>query len=233
MLLIFVTLVLCVAALSALFFAWTMWMQTYLYTQAVEGLAWRAPVAAVIVVASFVVWEIAAKASPGQIRPLQEAGTAKDAIYFKELAIVDGEGNVEIFRRTGGDRTGYRGTESNKSLPTYPGEIRVKEKDEDKEFTVSFKRVNPPKGDPYYEDAQGRQMDSTYLGTIKEKQQSRFFSIVFLNLVHVLAWILAFGPILAFGSGHAIVMGLSGAALANFTILPYLIRQVEALSQGS
>ena len=73
--------------------------------QAVEGLAWRAPVAAVIVVASFVVWEIAAKASPGQIRPLQEAGTAKDAIYFKELAIVDGEGK-RIFQDTDAEALG-------------------------------------------------------------------------------------------------------------------------------
>lgn len=231
MLIIVLTLVLCTGALAVLFFAWTTWMQTYLYTQATEGLFWRAPAAAVCVVASFIVWQVAAKAMPGQIRPLQEAGTVKQAVYFKEMAIYDAEGAMEIYRRAGGDRTGYRAVESNKSLPTYPAEIRVKEKDDDKDFTVSFKRVNPPKGDPYYEDANGRQMDSVYLGTIKEKQESRFFLIVFLNLIHIAAWIVAFGPLLAFGPGHAVLMGLSGAALANFTILPYLLRQIEALSQ--
>jgi len=231
MLIIVLTLVLFASALAILLFAWTTWMQTYLYTQATEGLIWRAPAAAAVVVASFIVWQVAAKAMPGQIRPLQEAGTAKPAVYFKELAIFDAEGNMEIYRRAGGDRTGYRAIESNKSLPTYPAEIRVKETDDAKEFAVSFKRINPTKGDPYYEDSNGRQMDSVYLGTIKEKQESRFFSIVFLNLIHVAAWIIAFGPILAFGPGHAVLFGLTGAALANFTILPYLLRQIEALSQ--
>jgi len=233
MILVVVTLLISLAALAALFFAWTVWMQTYLYTVPVEGLFWRAPAAAAVVVASLVAWQLAARASPGNIRPLQEAGTAKEPVYFKEMAIVDGEGNLEIFRRTGADRTGYRGTESNKPLPTYPGEIRVKEKDEDKEFTLVFKRVNPPKGDPYYEDGQGRQMDPNYLGTIKEKQQSRFFTIVFLNLLLVGAWIIAMGPLLNFNSGHAVLMGLTGAALTNFTLLPYLLRQIEALMAAS
>jgi hypothetical protein len=223
---LFVALVLCVAALAGILFVWSVWMQNYLYTQPIEGMFWRAPVASLVVVASFGIWMIAARSAPGEIKPLQEAPKAKESIYFKEILVVDAEGNEEIFRRTANERTGYRGNESNRPLPGTYAEVRVKASDDAKDFTVAFKRNKGTSGEVLYQDDQGRQMDPEYMGTIKEKPKGRFLLILLLNLIHLAAWVVAFGPILGFNSGHTVLMAFVGAVLANFTLLPYFLRTI-------
>ncbi len=213
---------LCFVTMAGLFFAWAVWLQSNLYTQPAEGLIWRAPAASAVVMVSFAIWMVAARSAPGEIRPLQEAPKVKESVYFKEIFVVDAEGNGEIYRRTANERTGYRGNESNQPLPGSYVEVKVKATDDAKDFSISFKRQTSPAGD-IYQDGQGRQMDPEYMGTLKEKPKGRLFMILFLNLVHLGAWILAFGPLLGFGSGHAIMMGVVGAILSNFTLLPYFL----------
>lgn len=221
-----VSLILCLAVLAGVFFVWSVWMQNYLYTQPVEGMVWRAPVASLVVVASFVIWMLVARSAPGEIKPLQEAPKAKESIYFREILVVDAEGNEEIYRRTANERTGYRGNDSNRPLPGTYSEVRVKASDEAKDFTVAFKRNKGANGEVLFQDEQGRQMDPEYMGTIKEKPKGRFLLILFLNLIHFGAWIIAFAPVLGFNSGHAILMAFVGAVLANFTLLPYFLRMI-------
>ncbi|MCY2946017.1 MAG: hypothetical protein NT142_16055 [Planctomycetota bacterium] len=213
----------CFVTLGGLFFAWAVWLQSNLYTQPAEGMIWRAPAASAVVVASLAIWMLAARTAPGEIRPLQEAPKVKESIYFKELLVVDAEGNGETYRRTANDRTGYRGNESNRPLPGSYAEVKVKATEDAKDFTISFKRQTSPTGDITFQDDQGRQMDPEYMGTLKEKPKGRLLTILILNLVHLGAWIIAFGPLLGFGSGHAILMGLVGAILSNFTLLPYFL----------
>ena len=124
----------------------------------------------------------------------------------------------------------YRDKRADQMMPPLVSALRKKVKEwrdsgyEDaKDFTISFKRQTSPKGDITFQDDQGRQMDPEYMGTLKEKPKGRLLTILILNLVHLGAWIIAFGPLLGFGSGHAILMGLVGAILSNFTLLPYFL----------
>ena len=217
-------------------------LQTRLFDQAPEGIYWQAPAAAAMVTSPLVLWTFWTLASPGDTRPLQQAPLATQTEAFKKIQVVTLDDRLETYALVPGGNPSvprYRNKEdASRPLPTVMKEIRVPKTSEDQDCSVVFKheKASGQAKESYindsgrYVDEEGRIMERGTLGVILPSRTAKFLVLLLMYGLLFAAWLASFTFLVQLPGGYGIGLGLGGAILTNFTILPYLINFAERVS---
>ena len=219
-------------------------LQARLFDQPPEGTVWRAPAAAAAIAICWLIWSVWTFFSPGNTRPMQEPPIAHSSPAFKKIQILTLDDRLETFALIpGGNPTvpRYRNIdEANRPIPQVMKEVRVPREPDDTSCQVIFRHEKGAyqmqesfvNDSGRYVDDQGRVMELNTLGVILPSGLAGFILLLMMNLLHVLVWVSAFSLVLQFPFGISVVIGLGGALLTNFTVVPFLIRFAETAAKG-
>jgi hypothetical protein len=225
--------------LGALLLFWTLWCQTYLYTQPAEGTIWRAPAAGAAVTLIVLIWVIMDYRSPGNYRPFWESVSSEDSKPFPELRV-----GKEVYKLQPGTRQySLGGTKSGKPLPSRPSEVVVVEGD----VTSTFKPERDEKGNfkqrvtrqfgqeskeaLRYIDEKGRVMVEGGFGVLSGFRGSWLFGTLFLNALLLAVWFLTFWLILEFQLWHGLIQAVICWGMMLLFVLPPLLTKAEEVAK--
>ncbi len=230
-----------IALAIAIFFVGSV-LQTRLFDQAPEGLFWRAPAAAGLVTLPLLLWSFWTLASPGDTRPLQQAPKSAQTEAFSRLQVLTLDDRLETYALIPGGNPSvprYRNVEdASRPIPTVMKEVRVPRDAESKDFQVVFKHEKPAGSakesyvnDPgRYVDEDGRVMERGTLGVLIPSRTGKFLVLLIMYALLFTAWISGMLVLLQLPGGYGIGVGMAGALLTNFTLLPFLIALAEKAS---
>lgn len=226
--------------LAGLFVAGTLFLQGYLYSEPVQGIAWRGPAAGAAVAVFVGLWLLLAKAAPdGRYRTLLEF-SPRDSTQFEELWVPSRDGGKDHYKLapTGGRaeyrRNGRAGAENR--WRDRPASIFVKEGDQTVEFVPDrdangkFKTAeNQPLA---YRDARGRVMTEDYPGRLESYKWGQFFVNVLLNVAFLAVLFAALFFLLEFTFWHAFGLTWVMWGVVVLFVLPPMLTFAESLGKG-
>ncbi len=230
------------AALSIVIFFIGAVLQSRLFDQAPEGLFWRAPAAGAVVTLPLALWTLWTFSAPGDTRPLQQAPKAAQTVPFKRLQVLTLDDRLETYAIVPGGNPlvpRYRNVEdATRPIPTVMKEVRVPREPDEKECPVVFKheKASGQGKESYvqdsgrYVDEQGRVMERGSLGVILPSRAGKFLVLLMMYALLLAAWVAAMLMLMQLPGGYGIGVGIAGALLANFTLLPFLIQLAEKAS---
>jgi hypothetical protein len=245
-LLLFVALVFaCLAVALAIAAAW---MQSAFYERQVEGLIWRASLAAGIATLFLVGAAWMEGRSPGWFGPVFQFplfDTVEFDQFWSERTNEAGKTETLFQRRTVPpgrveyvDATGRRWQRSDSGIVTA---IIVEENGERKRFAAKLAPDGTFPRDPsdpnrtldveYIEEGgKGRIMSETAIGQLSTARVGPFIVNLLVNLLHIILWIILFAIVMDLQWNHAVVLGLSSWAFMVLVVWnPLLNRMVEAM----
>ncbi|MFM8933183.1 MAG: hypothetical protein ACKOS8_15050 [Gemmataceae bacterium] len=217
-------------------------LQTRLFDQAPEGLFWRAPAAAGLVTFPLILWAFWTLASPGDTRPLQQAPKSAQTNAFSRLQVLTLDDRVETYTLIPGGNPSvprYRNIEdASRPIPTVMKEVRVPLEPESKEFQVVFKheKTAGQTKESYvndsgrYVDDEGRVMERGTLGVLIQSRTGKFLVLLVMYGLLFTAWVASMLVLMQLPGGYGISVGLAGALLTNFTLVPFLVALAEKAS---
>ena len=227
-----------VALAVAIFFIGAV-LQTRLFDQAPEGLFWRAPAAAALVTLPLVLWAFWTLASPGDTRPIQQAPKSTQTEAFNRLQIITLDDRLETYALIPGGNPSvprYRNIEdASRPVPTVMKEVRVPKEPDSKEFQVVFKheKTAGQAKESYvndsgrYVDDEGRVMERGTLGVLIPSRTGKFLVLLLMYGLLLTAWVASMLVLMQLPGGYGIGVGLAGALLTNFTLVPFLVALAE------
>ncbi len=227
-----------VALAVAIFFIGAV-LQTRLFDQAPEGLFWRAPAAAALVTLPLVLWAFWTLASPGDTRPIQQAPKSAQTEAFNRLQIITLDDRLETYALIPGGNPSvprYRNIEdASRPVPTVMKEVRVPKEPDSKEFQVVFKheKTAGQAKESYvndsgrYVDDEGRVMERGTLGVLIPSRTGKFLVLLLMYGLLLTAWVASMLVLMQLPGGYGIGVGLAGALLTNFTLVPFLVALAE------
>jgi hypothetical protein len=234
------------AALMGLLTAWTLWFQSYIYTEAAPGVAWRGPAAGSALMAVLLLWVLFDYRAPGRYRPLWEFSSAEEAKPFPELRVPAPGGKEEVYQLRPGTRGEYRrdGLASGKPLPARPREIIAVDGSEKSVFKPelddkgNFKertavRFGREVKDPLrYLDEKGRVMEEGSLGQLASRFRWGWFLLnCLLNFLLLAVAFVAGWLILQFQWPHALGQAVVLWAALLLFVVPPLLSRAEQVAQ--
>jgi len=228
--------------LAGLFVAGTLFLQGYLYSEPVHGIAWRGSAAGAAVAVFVGVWLLLAKSAPdGRYRTLLEF-SPRDSTQFEVLSVpiserddrrivykwVRVEGRFE-YRRDGrpGPDTAWRAR---------PIAIYAKEGDDEVKFVPDRDAKGNFKTEPnqplLYRDARGRVMAEDYPGRLEMYRWGQFFVNVLLNVAFLAVLFAALFFLLEFQFWHAFGLTWVMWGVLVLFVLPPMLTFAESLGKG-
>jgi hypothetical protein len=210
--------------------AWTLLVQPYLYTEPVQGIAWRAPAAGTGVFLTVLLWVWLDYQAPERYSTLWEFSPDEYTDYPR-LIVPHRDGKEEEFRRVRQDR-GYAYRRVNRTLPTRPekviavgpnGERDVFEPDRD--ASGKFKETGGQ--GVLYRDAAGRVMYEGQLGRVSTTYPGRTFLNLFLNFFHFAAWFAGLWLLLRFQWSHALGLAAATWCVMILFVMPQVLKRAE------
>jgi hypothetical protein len=233
--------VMLLAALGVLFFVGTLFVQSFIFTEPTEGLAWRAPTAAAIMAVFFTFWcllVVRSDARPGNI-PLTtifnfSIRTNMFAKSVPEFWAYRGDGQVLHYVRKPGE------VEFGKGKPYYQNAG-----DSTKSFTpvgvaaieietapgVKSKFERTSDGDlEFFRNADGWRLeeDRDISGNPTRMSWALLFGNLFLNLLHLVLWFVCLWLILRFSLGSSMLFAAILCGLTTVALLPMLLDQAAS-----
>lgn len=217
-------------------------LQSRLFDQAPEGLFWRAPAAGAVVTLPLALWTGWTLVAPGNTRPLQQAPKAAQTEPFKRLQVLTLDDRIETYAIIPGGNPlvpRYRNVEdTTRPIPTVMKEVRVPREADGQECTVVFRheKASGQGKESYiqdsgrYVDEDGRLMERGTLGVILPSRAGQFLILLSMYALLLAAWVTAMLLLLQLPGGYGIGVGIAGALLANFTLLPFLVQLAEKAS---
>lgn len=230
----------------------TAWMQTAFYERQVEGLIWRAPLAAGIATLFIVAASWMETKSAGVFGPVFQFplfNTTDYEQFWSEKTTDDGKVEILFQRRTVPpgrveyvDANGRRWQRSDSGIVSA---IIVEENGERKRFAAKLAADGTfPRdpGDPnrtldveYIEEGgKGRVMSEATIGQLSTARLGAFFINAVVNLIHVLLWIALFALVMDLQWNHSVVLGVATCAFMVFIVWnPLHSRMVEAMKPAA
>lgn len=225
--------------LAGVFTAGTLFLQAYVYSQPVEGVLWRGPIAGLAVGLLLGIWLFLARAAPdGRYQTLLQF-SPRDSVKFEDIWLTERDGSKTHYKavRTGNrvefQREGRPGT-SNR-MPSRPGSFFVKENGEEVEFKADRDargKLTAAENQPLaYRDAKGRVMTENYPGEISTFRWGQLFVNLLLNLLFFLSLVLSLWLLLEYQFWHAFGLSVVLWGLFILFVLPPLLSYAESLGR--
>ncbi len=211
--------------------AWTLWFQAYLYTQPVEGLAWRAPLAGTAVFLSVVLWAYFDYREPGHYSTLWQFDAVEDSEY-PVLIVPQRDGKEDVYKKVKRPDRGYIYKKRDRPLPSRPEKVIAVGPDgardtfePDRDANGKFKAAEGQS--LLYRDAAGRVMEEGQLGSVRTFYAGRLFLNLFLNFFHLAAWFACLWLLLRYQWPHALGLAVVLWGVMILFILPQVLRRAE------
>lgn len=213
--------------------AWTLWFQPYVYTEAVSGLAWRAPAAGTGVFLTVLLWVFLDYRAPGEYTTLWQFSPWDDSEY-PELIVVSRGGKQESYKKVRRPQRGVDYLHQDRPLPTRPekiigvqpnGEKDTYEPDRDAKGNFKVESGQSLK----YRDANGHVMEEGQLGRVRTYYPGRLFLNLFLNFFHLFIWFACLWVLLRYQWSHALLMAVISWLVMILFVLPQVLRRAEDL----
>jgi hypothetical protein len=224
--------------------AWTLWLQSYIYSEPTTGIEWRGPAAGSALAFFLLLWIILDYNSPGHFPSLFEITSTEDNKPFPELRIPTNRGE-EVYRLRPGARLDYRlnGQANGKPLPSRPPHLIVLEDGEKIHFepqrdahgnfkTKSTSSVFGSSEEPLrYTDNKGRVMLENSLGQLSTFRGGRFVANVVINLLFLALWFVVLWLLLRFQWPHALGQAIVFWLVMLLFVMPPLLARAETVAR--
>lgn len=226
-------------ALVGLLVAWTVFFQGYIYTEPVQGIVWRGPVAGSVVGLFLAGWVLCDYKWPDRYRTLLEFHSQVDLPAYPEFRIINQEGKEEVYKQARNEKGQliYRqdGRLDGPQPPTRPQKVIVTENGAD----VVFEPDRDAKGQfrtatglsLYYRDKKGRTMKEGELGQITESRPGIFLANLLVNFLHLVVWFAVLWLLLEYRMWHALGMALVAWVALTLFVLPPTLNMAETIAQ--
>ncbi len=210
--------------------AWTLWIQPYIYTESVQGIAWRAPAAGTLVFGTVLLWVYCDYEHPKEYSTLWEF-SPDDNYEYPKLLVPQRGGKEDEYKRVRRGRA-FVYMRGDRPIPTRPEKvIGVRENGQrdvytpDRDAKGFFK---PTEGQGLlYRDADGRVMNEGQLGSISIFHPGRLALNLFLNFLHFAGWFLALWLLLRYQWSHALGLAVVLWLVMIVFILPQVLKRTE------
>lgn len=229
-------------AVAVILWAGTLFLQGYIYSEPVEQVYWRAPVAGLIMALFIGLWCSFDYKNPGRYGSVFDVAAASDNTRFdkfwserngQEILYTlkkDAKGRGDYYDPNG-KRWNRRGTDGIMNA------IIVEDKDGQKirfeaELTSDGRFKTNDQDVVRYVEKEGkhRVMTDNYPGQLSEARSGIVAANLFLNFLHLIVWFLCLWLLLRFQWGHA--LGLACVAWLVLTFfLPPLFKKTEDLAK--
>ena len=216
----------------------TLGLQGYIYTQAVQGIEWRASVAGSALALFLTIWVICDYQSPTNYQTLFQFNLRIDVPPYKEFRIITQEGKEELFKQAKNEKgiLIYRqdGRPDGRLPPSRPQKVIVKDDNQD----VIFEPDRDPKGrfkteafdSLYYRDKNGRVMKESELGQATIFRWGNLLANLVLNGIYFVLWFVVLWLVLEFSSGYALVLAIACWLISILFLLPPVLSKVEEVA---
>ncbi len=227
--------------ISILLWAGTMFFQGYIYSEPVDGLYWRAPLAGLILTLFATFWCRLDYRSPGKYNTLFDFSARENEEFPKFWSLKKGKEILYVRKTIGQGRIEYRdehGRPWSRSDAEGVMEAIVIEKDGqrirfDAQLTPDGK-FKITEGQPAsYVETTGRHrvMTDDYIGRLSEVRGGMVAANLLLNFFHFLLWFACLWLILRYQWGHACGLAIVIWLVATLTLLPMMFKKAEDLSR--
>jgi hypothetical protein len=228
---------------AVVLWAGTLFLQGYLYSEPVEQIYWRAPLAALVMTLLIGFWCSLDYKNPGRYGPVFDVSTARDEIKYDKFWSVSQGREVLYTRRKDAQGHVIYVDGSGKRWKRADSEglveaIIVEDKEGQKNrFEAKLTRDGKFKFEPgqsvvRYIEAGGKRriMTDEYPGELSETRVGLIVANLSMNLLHLIAWFLCLWLLLRFQWGHA--LGLALVLWLVLTLaLPVLFKRTEDLAK--
>ncbi len=216
----------------------TLGLQGYIYTQAVQGIEWCAPVAGSVLALFLTIWVICDYQSPTNYQTLFQFNLRIDVPPYKEFRIITQEGKEELYKQAKNERgiLIYRqdGRPDGRLPPSRPQKVIVKDDNQD----VIFEPDRDPKGrfktetfdSLYYRDKNGRVMKESELGQATIFRWGNLLANLVLNGIYFVLWFVVLWLVLEFSSGYALGLAIACWLISILFLLPPVLSKVEEVA---
>ncbi len=245
MLILILILLLVWVVLTVLLAAWTLFYQSYIYTEPATGIEWRAPAAGSALMVPLLLWVAIDYRSPGNYRTLFDFSATENQKPYAEMRVPNAAGVEQVYKRVQGDvRAEYRldGKPKSPQIPPQPSKIIVvqgeerlvfERQPEEKRARFSLNKTEPR---IHYvaRDATGRklEMDEGNLGQVSTFLRGRFIGNLLLNFLFLAVWFVGLWLLLRFGWPVALLQAIVyWVAMTLFVLPPVLTRAEEVAKQ--
>lgn len=236
-------LVLAFFGMSILLWAGTLFFQGYIYSEPVNGLYWRAPLAGLILTLFTAYWCWLDYRAPGKYNTLFEFSAREEEAFKKFWSVKKGKEVPYVAKTTGQGRTEYRDPRgrpwSRSDAEGVMEAIIVEDKDGQKirfetELTKDGKFKIEQSEPVRYVETGGRHrvMTDDYIGKVSEVRPGMVAANVLLNFFHFAVWFACLWLILRYQWGHAFGLAVVIWLVATLTLLPMMFKKVEDLSRN-
>jgi len=229
-------------AVAVILWAGTVFLQGYVYSEPVEQVYWRAPLAGLIMTLFVGLWCSFDYKNPGRYGSVFDVAAASDNTRYDKFwserngqeilysLKKDAKGRGDYYDANG-KRWNRRGTDGIMTA------ITVEDKDGQKirfeaELTSDGRFKTNDQDVVRYIEKEGkhRVMTDNYPGQLSEARSGIVAANLFLNFLHLIAWFLCLWLLLRFQWGHA--LGLACVAWLVLTFfLPPLFKKTEDLAK--
>lgn len=230
---------------------WTIWFQGYLYTQPVEQIYWRAPVAGSIITLLLIIWiaidyravknNANAHYPYGPIQEMAPALTKGESEPFAAFIVPNDKGGEDEYKleKVSDARKGhaeYRNVKTNEPITSAPPKLIVVENGErsvfepEKDKNGHFIRAS---GQPLlYRDKKGRVLTE---GPMFERRVGlplgRFLLGVLLNVSFLVIWFVCLWLLLRYQMWHALGLTLVMVAVMLLFVIAPVMSRAEAAAR--
>jgi hypothetical protein len=239
---VFLTLafLLLLVVLSVALYVGALFFQSYIYTQPVPGLAWRAPAAAVALATFFTFWCFIitrSDARPGDI-PYDAIHRFSPTVEMFDNAVpkfwairADGAKTLYSMRKKDDGRPEY--VDDKKKPYNYSGVVAFEL--DNKGTMVRFDKTATEEGDyRSFRSADGWVMKEYVDGPTGIPSQSRwgrFLANMALNLLHAVLWFVCFWLLLQFRFNDALGFALVITLISTVVLLPMLLDRAAEVAR--
>jgi hypothetical protein len=242
LLLVFVMLL---VALGVLFFVGTLFVQSFIFTEVTEGLAWRAPAAAAAMAAFFTFWCVlvvnsGAKADNIPYTTIFNFHIRSDMFAKPVTDIWAYRGDGQVLHYTiasevefGHEKTYYRNAVDPTKRFTNTGVAAVEietEPGRKSKFTLPNNTEGTEGGNAYFVNDEGWKLenDRDISGNPTRVSWALLFGNVLLNVLHFALWFVCLWLILRFSVGSSLLFGAILWGLTTIALLPMLLDQAAS-----
>jgi hypothetical protein len=214
--------------------AWTLWFQPYIYTESVQGMAWRAPAAGTAIFLTVLVWVYFDYQHPEEYSTFWEFSPVEYYEYPK-LIVPQRGGKEDEYKRVRRGR-GFVYMRGDRPLPTRPDKVIAVRENGDRDFYSPDRDENgkfkAAEGQSLlYRDPAGRVMTEGQLGTISVFYPSRLILNLLLNFTHLAAWFLCLWLLLRYQWAHALGLAVVLWVVMILFILPQVLKRTEDVAR--
>jgi hypothetical protein len=238
------SLALLLLAVMVVCWAGTLVLQSYIYSEPVSQLYWRAPAVGLVLAVFLTCWCYLDYRTPQGYNPLKmvfEPMTGRSEEFPRFTAIKKGQPTVYEGKRNDRGRREYVDRNNRPWSPTGTDGITeaiiVKEDGEDVRFNLDLGPDGMPKKDPdgairYLEEGgKHRVMTDTYIGKLEAPRPGSLLGTFLLTLVHLGLWFLCLWLLLRFQWSHALGLAIVLWVVLTLTVMPMLFGKAENLAK--